>query len=160
MEDCIKARQVVIVDDEGRSRLTLGVDEHGRASFVLTDTRGRSRAAIAVGEPDESGNVETTFKLTTGDAGPTAVMAAKSDGSVGVRLMRTDGHPLAILEIEAGGDSRPSLILCDPTERIPFDEEGKLRWGPEALVYLTVTEDPVAYLQFVDPAGAPRERYP
>ena len=160
MESCIKVKQIVITDDEGRSRITLGVDEQGQATFSMMDTSGRTRASISAGEPDENGEEVATFKLTAGGGGPTVVMEARSDGSVAVSLMRTDGHPLAVLEIEGGEDSRPTLSLNDPTQRIPRDEHGRLKWCPNSLVWLTVTEDPEAYLQFLDPTGSPIERYP
>lgn len=154
----IRTNKLVLVDHQDVPRVTMAVTPEGVAELTFTDTQGNERLRLAVSDA-ENGN-DTVVHLRSTNQGPELELKTNADGGTALSLMRRTNHPLVVLEVESWEDARPCLTMFDPTEEIPLAENGKIRWSPTPLVYLTATEDPEAYLQFLTPKGSPIERFP
>lgn len=154
----IRTHKLVLVDQQDAPRITLEVTPDGAAELSFTDAKGNERLRLSVSDNGEGS--DTLVQLQSTNSGPVVNLKTSPDGSAALMLMRRAEHPLAILEVESGEDSRPCLTLYDPSEKIPLNDNGKLRWPPTALVYLTVTEEPEAYMQFLTPEGSHIQRLP
>lgn len=151
----LQVSRIEVVDAQGRPRIILGMDADGHPSVAIHDVHGAPRLSLGLAEGDAA-----TIRVAGSDNGPAAELAATPDGFAGLTLMRKNGEPLAILEVEAGPDARPYLGMFHPGEEIPRESDVTPRWRPSPLMYLTATEEGNAYLQFLAPNGDYLESLP
>lgn len=154
----ILTTKLVLVDDQGKPRITMGVSPNGVAELAFTDMQGNERLRLAVSEAND-GN-DSLIHLCSSNQGPELQLKTSADAGASLVLMRRPEHPLVILEVESGEDSHPLLMMFDPSEEIPQDENGKLLGSPTPLVYLTATEGLEAYIEFLTADGDGVQRLP
>lgn len=156
--DRISTKQLVINDDQDRCRISLTTDGDGNPSITMHDAMGGTRIALQVIEAGD--NLEARLTLRAGADGHVAKLSAGRDGHAALTLMRKDAQPLVVLEVEAGDDARPFLSMFNPADVVALDEQGKPRWEPQMMCYLTVTEEGEPYLQLMDASGDYTFRFP
>lgn len=151
----LQVNRIEVVDAHGRPRIVLGVDAAGHPALALHDANGAPRLSLSLAEGDAA-----TIRVAGTANGPAAELVATPDGFAGLSVMRKNGEPLAVLEVEPGPDARPYLAMFHPGEEIPREPDGTPRWRPSPLMYLTATEEGNAYLQFLAPNGDYLESLP
>lgn len=106
----IEARRFALVDEHGRPRAVLSVQENGAASLYLTDGKGTPRATLGVGK-------DGVPALGLGDEDGTlrAAMAVAADG--GCSLGFFDGHQNVRARLGLRPDAVPALDIFDDAQR-------------------------------------------
>jgi hypothetical protein len=114
--DVLRTRRLEIVDDDGKVRAVLGMDEQGVTSLSVFDQSERLRASLDASEVDEQMNglgvFDTNGKLqismgarTNSDKGCGLYCNGPNGESRGGLGVYEDGH--AVLSISAAGKDRP-----------------------------------------------------
>lgn len=111
----VRARKVVVVDAQGKERLSLGTLPDGRAVLVLRDARGKERLELSVLADGSPGLVfwdaQGAERLALGVPGDFMSWLSLSDaqGKVRIRLnVAADGGPVLVLA-DARGVARTVL---------------------------------------------------
>jgi hypothetical protein len=130
----VKARRMVITDEQGRERIALGVDPAGAPSIGLRDERGVLRATLNLLE-----NGQATLQLLDGEQRRRASLAVRRDGFGELALLDRAGAIRAALG-SAGDDAISYLGLrADCTYALVLEgrqvsqslwnEETRLEWS-------------------------------
>lgn len=100
----LRARSLEIVDDQGRARLRLGIDERGSPELRMLDVEGRTRLRTAV-----HGGDEPVVFLTDSDGKNRLALVVDKAGTPFVLLAQAGGKPAAQLSVSQLG--APSLVF-------------------------------------------------
>ncbi len=114
----LEARKVVIRDEKGTVRITLGMTSEGASSISLYDINGQGKLNVAV-NPDGMPAIGLLGK----EKGQFVMIQAMKDGSAGLRVNGKRG-----LSMVAGALGEAGLIVQDGTETLEawgVDQEGK-----------------------------------
>ena len=106
----IEARRFALVDEHGRARAVLSVQENGGASLYLTDATGTPRATLGVGR-------DGVPAVGLGDKDGTlrAAMAVAADGGGSIGFL--DGHQNVRARLGLRPDAVPALDIFDDAQR-------------------------------------------
>ncbi|HUY20424.1 MAG TPA: hypothetical protein VNE82_09215 [Candidatus Binataceae bacterium] len=99
----VKARRLVIVDEQGRERIFLGLDGAGAPAIGIRDERGTMRATLSLLE-----NGQATLQLLDGEQRTRASLAVRRDGFGELALLDRAGAIRAALG--AAGDDAISYL--------------------------------------------------
>jgi hypothetical protein len=130
----VKARRVVITDEQGRERIFLGLGAAGAPAIGIRDQRGTLRATLSLLE-----NGQATLQLLDGEQRGRASLAVRRDGFGELALLDRNGAIRATLGA-AGDDAISYLGLrADSTYALVLDgkqvsqslwnEEARLEWS-------------------------------
>src|SRR5436853_1562620 len=124
--DELRARRLVLVDDMGRVRATLGPAADGSAALRLLDADERARAELAI---DANGTTTLTLRDGGGEFRSSLVVGAEGEtrlhlhGAPAVSHHDDSGASRAVLGLDehtglatlafADGENRPSLLLAE-----------------------------------------------
>jgi hypothetical protein len=107
----VEARRFALVDEHGRPRAVLAVQDGGAASLYLTDSRGTPRATMSVaadGTPAIGlGGKNATLRLA---------MAVSDEGESSIGLF--DGDRKLRAKLAVGPDGVPSLNILDDAQHV------------------------------------------
>jgi len=130
----VKARRVVITDEQGRERIFLGLGATGAPAIGIRDERGRLRATLSLLE-----NGQTALQLLDGEQRGRASLAVRQDGFGELALLDRNGAIRATLG--AAGDDAISYVglradctyaLVLEGKRVSqslWNEEARLEWS-------------------------------
>lgn len=99
----VKARRLVITDEQGRERIFLGLDAAGAPAIGIRDERGSPRATLSLLE-----NGQATLQLLDGEQRGRASLAVRRDGFGELALLDRSGAIRAALG--AAGDDAISYL--------------------------------------------------